>query len=75
MRKRKIQISFSKDQVKNFAGEIQIKIFGVLQHLPLRKNLVPEISADPQIDVGALPEESPLFPMLPHPLCDCSIEP
>ena len=41
---------------------------------PLRKNLVPEISADPQIGVGALSEENPLFPKLLHFRRDCSTE-
>ena len=52
----------------------QVQILESYNTYPLRKNLVPEISADPQIGVDILSEENPLFPTLLHPRCDCSTE-
>ena len=71
--------SFRKIQITPFKSNIEFnktksKFLDCYNTYPLRKNLVPEISADPQIGVGILSEESPLFPMLLHPRCDCSTE-
>ena len=53
----------------------QLKNLGCYNTYPLRKNLVPEISADPQIGVGVLSKGNLPFPTLPRPLCDYSTEP
>ena len=52
----------------------QIKILECHNTYPLRKNLIPEISAVPQISVDALSEENPLFPKLLRFRCGCSTE-
>ena len=72
--KKKNSNNLLQNQIKILV-KTQIKFLWCYNTYPLRKNLVPEISADPQTGVGVLPEANPLFPMLLHPQCDYSIEP